>query len=481
MANGDLVEEFLGCDFGDARLDARLGKIVQVLQAQPQRSLPSAFTSKADLVALYRFCDNDSVTPAKIFAPHVERTRQRIAELDTVLLVQDTTEIDVTRPEQQVAGTGPIGTESRRGWLFHPMVAFDTTGVPLGLVGQKSWVRKKLSKRRAVEKCERRRALPLNKKESGRWLEGLRWAEETAAACPRTRCVCVADSESDIYEIFAAALASPQKNVHLLVRAGQNRNTVDGEDWAAAVRRKPVIGRQTVDVRARRNANPVNKSPRAQAREDRTAQLEIRKLTLRLRRPRHGRRGLPAFIRINIVLCEETNPPCGEAPISWMLVTTLPITTTAEVRTVIAYYCRRWGIEVFFRTLKSGCRIERRRFETIARMWNALALCSVVAWRVMYLCHLGRECPDLDCEVIFTPSEWKSVYAVLRLDFPAGGCPTVNEMLLAVARLGGYLERPDQPPGTQTLWLGMQRAYDLSNGWETFGPGAPKKFLPEDV
>lgn len=476
MANGDLGEEFLGCDFGDVRLDARLLKIAQVLQEQPQRSLPSAFTSKADLVALYRFCDNDSVTPEKVFAPHIERTRQRSAALDTVLLVQDTTEIDVTRPEQQVARTGPIGSESRRGWLFHPMVAFDTNGVPLGVVGQKSWVRKKLSKGRAVDKCARRRKLPLDEKESGRWLEGLRWAEETAAACPRTRCVCVADSESDIYEIFAEAVVSPHKNLHLLVRAGQNRNTVDGEDWAAVVRQAPVVGRQTVDVRARRKDNPAKKSPRAQAREDRTAQLVIRKCTLQLARPLHGRSTLPAFLQVNIVLCEELDPPRGEAPISWMLVTTLPIATPTEVRTVIAYYCRRWGIEVFFRTLKSGCRIEHRRFETIERMWNALALCSVVAWRVMYLCHLGRECPNLDCEVIFTPSEWKSVYAVLRQKFPARGCPTLNEVILAVARLGGYLERPDQPPGTQTLWQGLQRAYDLSNGWETFGPGAPKKF-----
>jgi len=119
------------------------------------------------------------------------------------------------------------------------------------------------------------------------------------------------------------------------------------------------------------------------------------------------------------VLCEEVNPPQGEDAISWMLVTTLPIETDQEVRQVIASYCVRWQIEVYFRTLKSGCRVERRRFEEIDRVLNCLAFYSVIAWRVMYVCHLGRQCPEMDCEVIFEPSEWKSVYTILGLPVPA--------------------------------------------------------------
>mgnify|MGYP006358688991 FL=1 len=111
-------------------------------------------------------------------------------------------------------------------------------------------------------------------------------------------------------------------------------------------------------------------------------------------------------------------------------------------------------------------------------MLNCLALLSVVAWRLMYICHLGRECPDIDCEVIFEPSEWKSVYAILGKEIPSEGCPSLNEVIRCIARLGGFIDRPNNDPGTQSLWIGLQRAYDLSNAWDTFGPGS-KKISPQ--
>lgn len=91
------------------------------------------------------------------------------------------------------------------------------------------------------------------------------------------------------------------------------------------------------------------------------------------------------------MLCEEINPPEGADPICWMLVTTLPIDTEADVQRVISGYCVRWQIEIYFRTLKSGCKIEQRRFETLDRVLHSLVFYSVIAWRVMYVCHLGRE------------------------------------------------------------------------------------------
>ena len=138
-----------------------------------------------------------------------------------------------------------------------------------------------------------------------------------------------------------------------------------------------------------------------------------------------------------------------------MLVTTLPIETDEDVQRIISAYCVRWQIEVFFRTLKSGCRIERRRFENLDRVLNCLAFYSVVAWRLMYVCYLGRECPEIDCEVIFEPSEWKSVYTILNIEFPAEGCPRLNDLVRAIARLGGFIDRPKNHPGTQTLWIGL--------------------------
>lgn len=468
----DLSAELDGCQFGDVRLTKRARKLADVLSQKPNVSLPAALQSKADIEACYRFCDNEKVTPEKILQPHIEQTYQRVRQIEFVLLVQDTTELDLTRPEKQVEGAGPMDCESRRGVFYHPMVAFDIADVPLGIVGAKSWTREEVNKASKAEKNKKRKRTPIEEKESYRWIEGLQCAERTAAACLETICVCVGDSESDIYDLFAAAIESKQANLELLVRAGQHRNTAEQQDWADQVRKTAKIGDQTVSIRSRQAKIGEGKSARSRARKGRIAELEIRKATIELCRPVNGDPRLPATITVNVVLCEEVNPPDGEDTISWMLVTTLPIETDQDVQRIILSYCVRWQIEVFFRTLKSGCRIEQRRFENLDRVLNCLALYSVVAWRLMYVCYLGRECPELDCEVIFEPSEWKSVYTILHIEFPAEGCPKLNELIRAIARLGGFIDRPKNDPGTQTLWVGLQRSYDLSNAWNAFGPGA---------
>lgn len=479
MEFSSITDEFNGCDFGDERLNKRARKLAEAFGERPNNSIPSALVSKADIAACYRMMDNDKVTPEKILQPHIEATYRRIDAVNFSLLVQDTTEIDLTRPDLQVVGAGPMDCDSRRGAFFHPMVAFDLGGVPLGIVGQTSWTREQIQEGTRAEKNQERKQRPIEEKESYRWVEGVRCAEAAAAKCPETTCVCMGDSESDIYDVFAAVVISKQVNLQLLVRAGQDRNTTDHEDWMDQVRNTPKIAEQRITVRARRTkTNVTAKSARSRPRDERTAELEIRKATVRIRRPAHSHRELPDSISVNVVLCEEVNPPADADPISWMLATTLPIETSEDAQRVIAAYCVRWQIEVFFRTLKSGCRIEHRRFETIDRVLNCLAFYSVVAWRLMYVCYLGRECPEIDCEVIFEPSEWKSVYTILKITPPKRGCPKLNEVVRAIARLGGFIDRPKNHPGTQTLWIGLQRCYDLSNAWNAFGPGA-KKISPE--
>lgn len=481
MSVATLGDEFANCEFGDQRLTKRLRKLAEKLSDCPHLSIPAALITKGDVDGCYRFFDNDKVTPDDILSPHVECTYERIRQVKYVLLVQDTTEIDLTRPEQQVAGAGPMDCDARLGAFFHPMIAFDAHGVGLGLVGQKSWTRVELDKASHAEKSKKRKRKPIEEKESYRWLQGLQTARRAAAACPQTTCVCVGDSESDIYELFAAHAESLEQtpNLQLLVRAGQDRNTTGGEDWAEQVRQTEKIADHCIHIRGRRaKVAGGKKSARSADRDARTAELEVRKATVEVRRPVHGGKQLPESIRLNVVFSEERNPPSGETPISWMLVTTLPIETDEDVQRVTSSYCGRWQIEVYFRTLKSGCRIEQRRFETIDRVLNCLAFYSVVAWRLMYLCHLGRACPELPCELMFEPSEWKSVYAVLGEEIPEHGCPTLNELIRAIARLGGFMDRPGNHPGTQTLWVGLLRCYDLSTAWDTFGPGSRNSFPP---
>jgi hypothetical protein len=131
-----------------------------------------------------------------------------------------------------------------------------------------------------------------------------------------------------------------------------------------------------------------------------------------------------------------------------------------------------WHTEVFFRTLKSGCRAEERRFEQIDRQLRCLAVYLIVTWRTLYVCRLGRRCPEISCEAIFEPSEWKAVYHVVQNEPSPAEPPSLGEMVRMVAQLGGYVNRRrSDPPGPQTVWLGLQRVHDFALCWERFGPG----------
>jgi hypothetical protein len=227
-----------------------------------------------------------------------------------------------------------------------------------------------------------------------------------------------------------------------------------------------------VNVSSRTARNTTETHKRRETREARIAELEVRATTVTVRPPYRQRPNpkLPE-VTLNVVLAEEPNPPNGATPIQWILVTTLPIDSAEQVQQIVSYYLTRWQVEIYFRTLKSGCRIENRQFETLDRVLNCLAVYSIIAWKVMYLCRLGRECPNLNCEIIFEPSEWKAVYMTVCQQEPPSTPPTLNEMIRIIASRGGYDIRPATHPGPQTLWFGMQRVHDLSTAWETFGPG----------
>lgn len=464
-----LLDEVRGVELGDKRLNRRLGKVIEELGAKPNLSIPAATDARKEMEAAYRFFDNDKVTPEKILQPHIKATHERISQTDLVLLVQDTTELDLTRPNQQVAGAGPMDCEVRRGVFVHPLVAFNLEGVPLGTVSQKTWVRKAIETTLSkAEKCRKRQITPIEEKESVRWVEGIRAAREVAAACPQTVCVCVGDSEADIYELFSEPRATETREVQLLVRGCQTRSTTES-NWLDEARSTPCLYTHTINVSSRKAKIAGGKSKREKSREARLAEVEVRAITVTLRPPYRHDRKLPE-VTVNVVLVEEPNPPTGSEPIQWILVTTLPIDDLEQVKTIVQSYCIRWQIEIYFKTLKTGCRVEKRQFENLDRLLNCLAVYSIIAWRVMYLCRLGRACPDLNCEVVFAPSEWRSVYTMVKHQPPPPQPPRLNDIIRMIASLGGYVVRKSTQPGPQTLWIGLQRVHDLSTAWETFGP-----------
>lgn len=474
------MEEMKTAELEDKRLNARLGMLLSAFGERPTASIPAACGGFKEMTAAYRFFDNEKVTCEKILAPHAERTRERMAQEEVVLLVQDTSELDFSRPEKQVIGAGSLDRSSRCGAFLHPLVAFTSDGTPLGTCWTKLWTREEPAEETRAEKEKRRKATPIEAKESVRWIEGLREARGVAQELPGVQCVCIADSEADVYEMFSEPRG--ERPVDWLVRACQDRAVLpDGgnsDDEArqlrAAVESQAVLFTKEISVRGRPQAKvSCETRGRRQPRDSRTAEVEVRATTVTLRPPQRPGFKLPAAT-INVVWVREINPPADDEPVEWLLLTTLPIETVEQVRTIIQYYTVRFLIEVFFRVLKSGCRVEQRRFTHIDRLLPCVALYLIVAWRTLMVCRLGRSCPELDCEAIFDPSEWKSVWMTVRHRKPPRRPPRLREILPLIAQLGGYVNYPNRrdPPGPQTIWLGLQRMYDLALVWNTFGPGA---------
>jgi hypothetical protein len=462
-------EEMGAAAFGDERLDARVVTLVSALSSRPNLSIPAACKGRSEMAAAYRFFDNDRVTFEKVLQPHVARTRQRMGTEKVVLMVQDTTEVDVTRPEQEVKGVG-ILTGRRRGFFLHEMHAFTPAGTPLGTIWSDVGIRTEVSHESKAKKFLKRFHTPIEQKESMRWLTGLRQARAVAQELPEALCVYLADSDADIFELFCEPRGD--KPLHWIIRGCRDR-ALEGQ--AAHLRAEmlatPVAYRAQLMVRSRRAKMAIVTRKRHKSRKTRQADLEIRAARVTLRPSKRCDRELPP-VEINIVLVSEPNPPPHEPPVEWILLTTLPIDTRDQVRTVVDYYCIRWSIEVLFRTLKSGCRVEERRFEDINRLLPCVALYLIVAWRTLFLCHMGRTCPDVDCETVIEPSEWKAVWVAVHRKKPPKKPPTLAVMIHLIGQLGGYVERPKSEPGAQTVWIGLQRMYDLAWAWDAFGPGA---------
>jgi hypothetical protein len=472
-----VVNEMKSAKLNDKRLNERLATVLSQLSARPTASIPAACGGRAEMVAAYRFFENERTNFASVLQPHCAATRQRIAAQPVVILAQDTTEIEVTRPAQQVAGAGPLDGDSRRGALLHVLHAFTSDGTPLGTLHSEAWNRAEGTVAAHLSRAERA-AIPIEEKESHRWVTTLQQAHEEAKRCPTTQFVCVADSEADIYEVFLAG-TQPSGGSHWIVRACQNR-ALRGENAGKQAEnhvrefllQQPALLNKTISVRGRKGKLACDTRGRRQPRESRQAEVVVRAAQITLRPPWRPECKLPP-VRINAVLVSEVDPPAGDEPVEWLLLTDLPIDRVEQVQQIIAYYCVRWMIEVYFRVLKSGCRVEERLFEYMDRLLTCLALYMIVAWRTLYVCRLGRSCPEISCEAIFEPAEWKSVWKVVHREDPPAEPPALGDFVRLVAQLGGYVNRKRiDPPGPQTVWIGLQRMHDFATCWLLFGPEA---------
>lgn len=447
--------ELTGIDLGDERLNRRSLKVLEALATNPQASVNAACSGWSETLAAYRFFNNPAVEPEKILAPHQEATRERIQAQPVVLVIQDTTEFDFTSHPPKDAGC--LDKTYRFGFYDHTSLAVTPERLCLGVVGEEQFDRAPES----LGKTNERVNWPIEDKESFRWLSGYRLASRLAKECPNTQIVSVADSEADIYDIFVDA-KEQESGAEFLIRAKENRATPEKDPAAGpAAYRKVKDEARASEVRIRKTIE-LQQTPKRAAR---LATLEIRALEVTVKPP-HARSRLPQ-VTYNVVLVDEVNGPQDGTDVCWLLITSLPIETIAQIEIVIEYYVARWTVEVYFRTLKTGCKIEEIQLETVRRLKNCLAFYKIIAWRILYLTHLNRECPDLPCDAVFGEEEWLPVWQIVKQEPPPKSPPLLGEFMKLIAELGGYNNRATEPPpGPQTIWTGLRRMLDFAIAWK---------------
>lgn len=444
-------EEFGEAELGDRRLTKRLVSLVRDFYARPQATVPQACQSRVKTKAAYRFFDHPDITIEKVLEEHYEATLGRISQEEVVLAVQDTTTLNYTA-HPATENLGPIGYRLDRGigLILHDTMAFNRDGTPLGLLDVQCWARDA----KDFGKKKRRHEVPIEEKESYKWLVSFQKVAGAQKQCSKSILVSVGDREADIYELFALALKEPS-GPKLLVRATQDRLLAEGQGclWQK-VSEQEEAGIQEVRV------------PRREKRPARVARMEVRFAEVTLKPPQG--KSDQGELTLWAVLAQEVEAPKNVEPIEWMLLSTLRVTTFEEAIEKLAWYTIRWCIEIYHRTLKSGCKIEDRQLGHADRIEACLGIDMVVAWRIFHLTKLGRETPDVPCTVFFEECEWKALTAYITQDpVPPDHPPTLREAVRMVASLGGFLGRKgDGEPGTKSLWIGLQRLDDITATWK---------------
>jgi len=437
-----IINECSTTCFGDKRLKDRYMTILEHQSGMPSESIPASCGGWAETQATYRFLNNDRVTYNNVLQGHKSASKERMSKSDIVLAIQDTTSIDYTN-HRSSEKLGHLESSNNRGIFLHPTLAITPSRVNLGVISTEIWTRD-LS---TIGKKALRKTTPIEDKESNRWLNSYRETNKLACEIPETKFINIGDRECDIYELFVLATEEGSK-AQLIVRAGQNRNVAlennetshlwnvleDSEELG--MKSLPVI--QTVHHQSR------------------NAELSLKARQITLKAPHRNRVKLPD-LQIFAVLAVEKNPPDIEDRIEWLLLTTLDVTNLSEAFQILDYYTCRWQIEMYFRVLKGGCKIEKLQLSEPETVMNAIAVYMVISWRIQYLLMLGRACPNLPSNLLFSKDEINSIYIANNKPL-SDKPPILNDMITSISALGGYLNRKcDQDPGVKVFWIGLTK------------------------
>jgi hypothetical protein len=457
---GWLDAELQGSRFKDLRLGKRLRQFMGNLWSGVGMSIPFACQDWANTKAAYRFLDNENVSESEILEGHFQSTAERFAATEgLVLVLQDTTEFSYKRekPEAigvthkaktaQMDGQGRPMFRTQCGILMHSNLVVTTQGLPLGLAAIKFWTRDKFKGCNALKKSINQTRMPIEEKESYRWIENLRMATQRLG--DPARCVHVGDRENDIYEFFCEA---EKLNTHFVVRVCTDRLAGDGKQKISdEMKCIPIQKLHKIEVRDK-------KGKLSQA----TLELTYHRLTVL---PPIGKQKKYPALRLTFIHAKERGKPDNRDAIDWKLMTNLPVVTDEAAIEKLNWYALRWKIETFHKILKSCGKAEDSKLRTADRLTNLIAINCILSWRLFWLTMISRSDPDLSPDVALTPTEIQLLDHLVAGKSRHTETKNLASYVIKIAMLGGYLARNnDPPPGNLVIWRGLNRLADITLG-----------------
>ena len=454
--------EFDGANLGDARRNKRLIRIVEALVKRPDVGFPQAMPAVSELEAFYRFVESDRVDFDAVLAPHVQATVERMHAHPEVVVVHDTTEFRFTTQRDDLGRLRNDSERAKKGFLTHFALALsaDEARDPQGVVGAWPWLRSA-----NTPTAQRRAGMSYDaalESEQARWARGV-LEVQTKVAEPG-RVVHVMDSEADDYALLTTLI---KQSCRFVIRQCYDRRIdqpVSGRPgkMKAFVETAKSVETRTVRVSPRRAVTGMKDRRRNLVRAGREATLSFSAASVTLRKPYTAVSDLPETLALNVVRVWEDNPPEEHEPIEWLLITREPIETVEQIMRVVDLYRMRWVIEEFFKAIKSGCAFEKRQLESFGTLAVALALFVPIAWFLLRLRSSARSLPSAPAITIVDSVQLEVLRRASNNRLPS--VPTVRDVLLAIARLGGHLERNGEP-GWQTLGRGYEDLRMLEAGF----------------
>lgn len=458
---GWALEEMAINHFEDERLHKRAALVLESLAADPQASIPKACEDWRATKAAYRFFENKKVTVEKVIAAHIEKSISRISQEKRVFMIQDTTEINYTS-QQCKQDAGPANHEAEKIVFLHPTIAVTPNKVCLGVTNLHYWHRDVISREHTEKKKSLRKKLPIEDKESYRWLLGYKHASKIAQQCPNTHVIMLADREGDISDIYAEAEETTGVKADWIVRGKKTSRRLLQKTGKKA---KQGLYEKLL------KQNPAGRIsfvlPHRSTKTSRTVTQEVRTLRAQVSPPKRNVANRLQPYWVTAVLATEVAPPKGEKPIEWLIFTSIELNEEIKCQDILSWYLCRWQIEVFFYTLKLGCKVEQLQLTTGDRFMPCIAIYCIVAWRILLLTHYARSAPETNVEALFDTIEWHYAYAKVHKKRPPKQAITLGEMVILIARMGGFLARKcDGNPGPKTIWQGLHKLNNLIEAHE---------------